>query len=233
MPQKSYQNPGIARLTRELEARRQGFGLVIGADEAGRGPWAGPVVAAAVAVVDPLAEDALLAHLFIQVKDSKKLSAMARARIYSVLTQHRAVRWAVAAVGSRVIDRVNILEASRMAMGRAIASLARESYFQRGQEEIFCLIDGNKPARTKYRQEAVVGGDGKIFSVSAASIIAKVTRDRLMVVMDARFPGYGFNKHKGYGTSLHEEALARFGPCPIHRQSFAPVKMAAKKFITG
>lgn len=231
-PKNDY-NPGVARLARELEARRRGFKLVIGADEAGRGPWAGPVVAAAVSVVDPFVNDVLMAQLFVQVSDSKKISAMKRERLYGVLTQHRAVRWGVASVGAAVIDRVNILEASRIAMGRAIANLVRKECFVYAPKDVFCFIDGNKTVRTRYRQEAVVGGDDKIFSVSAASIIAKVTRDRLMAVMDARYSGYGFGKHKGYGTSFHREALERFGPCPIHRRSFAPIINAAKRFSTG
>lgn len=181
--------------------------VIAGVDEAGRGPLAGPVVAAAVIL---FRDDDVTG-----LKDSKLLSA-ARREALAADIRTRAVAWALGAAEVEEIDRVNILEASMRAMSRAVAALA-----VRPQR---VLVDGNRTPRLACEAQAVVGGDRCIASVSAASILAKVARDRLMADFDRLYPEYGFARHKGYPTAAHRQALARFGPCPIHRRSFAPVR---------
>lgn len=181
--------------------------LIAGVDEAGRGPLAGPVVAAAVI----LAAGSGVAGL----KDSKLLSA-ARREALSAEIRTRAVAWALGAAEVDEIDRINILEASLLAMSRAVAALAVAP--QR------VVVDGNRTPRLDCEVRAVVGGDRCIPSVSAASILAKVARDRLMTELDRLYPEYGFARHKGYPTMAHRQALIRFGPCPAHRRSFGPVR---------
>ena len=179
-----------------------------GVDEAGRGPLAGPVVAAAV-LLDPAAQPTGLA-------DSKRLTPAARERLeQAIRAQARA--WAVAVVGAADIDRLNILQATLHAMRQAVCDLhppARR-----------VLIDGNRcPDGLPCPALAIVRGDAQVPVISAASILAKVARDRLMCVLDTRYPGYGFAVHKGYPTAAHLAALRRLGPCPEHRRSFAPVR---------
>ena len=179
--------------------------LLAGVDEAGRGPLAGPVVAAAV-ILDagtPL----------IGINDSKKLSPARRERLFTEITSS-AREWATGSASPEEIDRDNILRATLSAMHRAISALSLP--WDR------VLIDGNQlvTAIPPERQETVVGGDARSASIAAASIIAKVTRDRLMLEYHREFPGYGFNLHKGYGTALHRERIRQVGLCPIHRKSF-------------
>ena len=191
-------------------AGRSGAGrLVAGVDEAGRGPLAGPVVAAAV-ILDPMVRIEGLA-------DSKRLSAQRRAEL-DLEIRERALSCAVAGVGADVIDAVNILQATMRAMRDAVARLDPPP------EEV--LVDGNRCPELPYRARAVVRGDASVAAISAASILAKVARDREMIEMDRRYPEYGFARHKGYGTRAHRDALLRFGPSPIHRLSFAPVRSA-------
>jgi ribonuclease HII len=180
---------------------------VAGVDEAGRGPLAGPVVAAAV-VLD-------LSRKWDGLDDSKQLTPEARDEQYArVLEGARAFAWSVA--GSRWIDRVNIRRASHGAMARAVARL-------KIQPELV-LVDGHETVESIPRcQQAVIGGDRRCLSIAAASILAKVVRDRIMQRLDKVWPAYGFARHKGYGTPEHLEALRVHGPCPIHRWSFAPV----------
>ena len=182
-----------------------------GIDEAGRGPLAGPVVAAAVILPPGFRHDSL--------NDSKQLSERMRESLYAELTENRGIRWAFAILESDEIDRLNILRATHEAMRRAVAKLDPLP------EHV--LIDGLPVNPFPVPQTALVGGDGLSFSIAAASVIAKVTRDRLMVEMDARYPGYDFARHKGYGTPQHLAALKQHGPCPIHRRSFFPVQQAA------
>lgn len=186
-----------------------GLGPVAGVDEAGRGPLAGPVVAAAV-ILDPHAIPAGL-------DDSKKLSALRRELLFAELARSAHIAWATADAGE--IDRVNIREASLLAMSRAVAALS--------QTPGHVLVDGRDvPAILGGRATALVRGDGRALSVAAASIIAKVVRDRLMVRACALFPQYGFSRHKGYGSREHLDAITRHGPCPLHRMSFAPLRGA-------
>ena len=181
--------------------------VIAGVDEAGRGPLAGPVVAAAVI----LPEDFFHRHLH----DSKKLTPKRRESIYRDLTGNEAVTWACAVVDSAEIDRINILRATHAAMRRAVQALVRPPDH--------ALIDGLPVHPFPLPHTAIVEGDGKSLSIAAASVIAKVTRDRIMEEMDRRFPLYGFARHKGYATSSHLAILALHGPCPIHRYTFRPV----------
>ena len=183
-----------------------------GVDEAGRGPLAGPVVAAAVILPEGF-RHALL-------NDSKQLSERTRDSIFAEIMASSEIRWAFAIVESDEIDHLNILRATHEAMRRAVAKLDPQPQH--------VLIDGLPVRPFPLPQTALVGGDARSFSIAAASIIAKVTRDRLMVGMDAKFPGYDFARHKGYGTPQHLAALKQHGPCPIHRRSFLPVRQAER-----
>ena len=193
----------------------QGFKCVAGLDEAGRGPLAGPVVAAAVVVLD---YKKILRQGSGQVKginDSKKLSEEKREFFYKILTNHENIKWGIGIVSEKVIDEINILEATKLAMQKAITDL--------GVRPEFLILDGNFKVNSIVRQKSIIAGDQKVMSVAMASIIAKVTRDSLMKKLHKKYPQYRFDKHKGYGTSLHLEALEEFGACPIHRKSFKRV----------
>lgn len=181
-------------------------GLACGVDEAGRGPLAGPVVAAAV-ILDPL-------NPIPGLNDSKKLSAKRRDAL-AVEIRAKALAWSVAEASVEEIDRINILQASLLAMRRAVEGL-------KIQPET-ALIDGNRCPQLACPAEAVVGGDGKVASIAAASILAKTVRDAGMLVLHAEYPMYGFDRHMGYPTALHLQALREHGPSPVHRRSYAPV----------
>lgn len=181
--------------------------LIAGVDEAGRGPLAGPVSAAAV-ILDP-------ARPISGLDDSKKLSPARRASLECAI-QERALAWAVAWASVEEIDRLNILHASLLAMRRAVSALPIQP------DRI--LVDGNRCPAVACEAQAVIGGDGLVPAIGAASILAKVARDRLMVQMEQDFPGYGFAGHKGYPTRVHLDALRRLGPCAAHRRSFGPVR---------
>ncbi len=185
--------------------------LVAGVDEAGRGPLAGPVVAAAV-ILDERQPIAGLA-------DSKKLSAARRDQLYDEI-RAKALCCCVAQASVEEIDRLNILQATLLAMQRAVAGLRLKPGL--------VLVDGNRLPLLEMRAEAIVKGDAKVASISAASILAKVTRDRGLELLDQRYPQYGFARHKGYGTAEHLQALRVHGPCPEHRRSFAPVAQAER-----
>ena len=197
-------------LTREYALRARGFFLVAGVAEAGRGPLAGPVVAAAVILPADFALDGLT--------DSKKVPAARREKIFTGLATHPGVAWATCLATVEEIDRHNILRATHLAMARAVRALpARPDH---------ALVDGLPVRDLPVPHSALVGGDALSLSIAAASIMAKVTRDRLMVALDAEYPQYGFARHKGYGVRQHLEALRHHGPCPVHRRSFAPVGQA-------
>jgi ribonuclease HII len=187
--------------------------LIAGVDEAGRGPLAGPVVAAAV-ILDPQ-------RPIVGLRDSKLLSAVARERLAAEIRTH-ALAWAVAQADVAEIDALNILQATLLAMRRAVEALA--------VAPAEALIDGNHCPVLAIRARAIVKGDRTVPAISAASILAKTARDALLVELDARFPGYGFAQHKGYGTPVHLAALERYGPCAAHRRSFAPVAQTAFAF---
>jgi len=184
----------------------RGYKLVAGLDEVGRGPLAGPVVAAAVIF------DGIFNPGKLKIQDSKKLSAKQRQEAFNVLTGHKSVRWGIGKVSEKIIDKINILEATKLAMSKALKDL--------GSKTDYLILDGNFKIYSSVPQKSVVKGDMKVFSCAAASIIAKVTRDRIMEGYDRKYPCYGFKKHKGYGTAFHIKVLAGTGPCLIHRKSF-------------
>ena len=190
----------------ERALRAEGYARIAGVDEAGRGPLAGPVVSAAVIL--PPAFDAA------GINDSKQLTARQRARLYDHIYAH-AQSVGIGIVDPLEIDRINILQASRLSMVMAVANLK--------PSPDYLLIDGNVGIAADCAQQPVVQGDARSVSVAAASIVAKVTRDRLMCRYHEAFPQYGFDRHKGYPTAAHCAAIARHGPCPIHRRSFKRV----------
>lgn len=187
-------------------------GLVAGVDEAGRGPLAGPVVAAAV-ILDELRPIKGLA-------DSKQLSAARRAALYDEI-RAKALCCSVAEASVQEIDTLNILQATMLAMRRAVQGLRLKP--------VKVLVDGNRLPPLDILAEAIVQGDAKVQAISAASILAKVTRDRLLETLHAQHPQYGFDRHKGYGTAQHLAALREHGPLPVHRRSFAPVAEALRE----
>ena len=201
-------------LRHENALRRTGCRFIAGIDEAGRGPLAGPVVAAVVVL------PARFTHRVLT--DSKRLSEKHRNAIYSELTGRPDVIWSVEVADVEEIDRLNILRASLEAMRRAVLKLSLRPDP--------ALIDGLPVNPFPLPQTALVGGDGCSFSIAAASVIAKVTRDRIMIVADILFPEYEFARHKGYGTELHLARLSHHGPSPIHRRSFLPVRQALLPF---
>ncbi len=196
---------------------RQGIKIVVGMDEAGRGPLAGPVVACALSV-DPK----FYAEKFkIRVNDSKKLTLLKREKLFESLTKHKCIGWGIGKVSEKTIDKINILEATKLAMKKAVKSLEKKLKFK---DVEFLILDGNFKVDMDIPQKSVVRGDEKVFSCAAASILAKVTRDRIMVKYHREYPRYGFNRHKGYPTEYHFKALKKYGPCKIHRKTFWPVK---------
>ena len=187
----------------ENRLHQDGLQLICGVDEAGRGPLAGPVCAAAVILPQGFLPEGL--------NDSKKLSEKQREILFPQIRE-AAVSWGVAFATVEEIESLNILQATFLAMNRAIALLK--------PQPDFALIDGNRNREIRIPSRSVIGGDGKCASVAAASILAKVSRDHLMLELAAEYPQYGFEKHKGYGTKAHYAALREFGPCPAHRMSF-------------
>ncbi|PMS23731.1 ribonuclease HII [Trinickia dabaoshanensis] len=190
--------------------------IVCGVDEAGRGPLAGPVVAAAV-ILDPK-------RRIRGLDDSKALSAKKREALYEKIVE-RSLSYCVASASVEEIDRLNILHATMLAMKRAVEGLSLTPTLAR--------IDGNRCPELSVRSEAVIGGDALVPAISAASILAKVTRDRMLLELHAQFPAYGFDAHAGYGTPQHLAALAEHGPCEHHRRSFAPVRAAFARLGIG
>ena len=203
------------RFAIEREHHARGLVRLAGLDEAGRGPLAGPVVAAAV-MLPEIWLAAGMPDSLKRLNDSKQLTENVRESLFESLQAESCIRTAVAVVDAPVIDKINILQATHRAMNEALAGL------DPGPEHV--LVDGRPVSTLSHPQTAVVKGDAKSFSIAAASILAKVTRDRLMVAYDETFPGYGFAGHKGYGTKAHLAAIESLGPCPLHRMSFAPLK---------
>lgn len=191
----------------ESLARRQGFLVIAGVDEAGRGPLAGPVVAAAVILPE--------GHRIAGVDDSKKLAEAKRNLLFDVIMK-QAVSVGVGISDSQTVDRINILQATLRAMESAVSSLS--------PQPDCLLIDGISKTALQLHQKTIIKGDSRSLSVAAASIIAKVTRDRIMVAYEKEYPGYGFAGHKGYGSAAHMAAIAAMGPTPIHRLTFRGVR---------
>lgn len=187
----------------EREKRNEGYTYIAGVDEAGRGPLAGPVCAAAVI----LPEDAFIEG----INDSKKLTEKRREELFDVICE-KAIAYNICMIDEKRIDEINILNATYEAMNGAVDGL--------NVTPDYVLIDGNRIGGMTLPHETVVKGDAKSASIAAASILAKVSRDRLITKMAYEYPEYGFDKHKGYGTAAHNEAILKYGPCPIHRRTF-------------
>lgn len=205
-------------LTMDLENRLAALcgGLVCGVDEAGRGPWAGPVTAAAV-ILDPR-------NIPEGLNDSKVLTEKRREALMPVI-KDKALAWGIGHASVEEIDSINILRATGLAMQRAVAAL--------GAVPAGALIDGNYRFDLPCQVETAVGGDGLSLSVAAASILAKTARDHLMIELDGLYPQYGFASHKGYSCARHRAALAEFGPCEIHRTSYAPIRALMTPLIAA
>jgi ribonuclease HII len=211
------------RFRYEHKVLASGITHIVGVDEAGRGPLAGPVVAAAVCF--PI--EWILGGLpkkIRKVNDSKQLNAAERHSLFCELTSHPQVRYAVASVDEQMIDQINILQATHRAMNLAI------SQFDPLPEH--ALVDGLPVKTLCCPQTAIVDGDCLSYSIAAASIIAKVTRDRMMIEFHQMYPVYGFHEHKGYGTPAHVAAIKQHGPCPIHRMTFSPVRPVQTEFFS-
>jgi ribonuclease HII len=206
----------------ERELWSRGVTRVAGVDEAGRGPLAGPVVAAAVVFPAAGLEIGIDKRLR-ELKDSKQLTQRQREDFFTILTSDSKIRYAIAVVDAATIDRINILQATHRAMNAALARLHPQPQH--------VLVDGRPVKSMSLPNTALVKGDARSYSIAAASVLAKVTRDRMMQDFDARFPGYGFAEHKGYGTPQHLAAIAERGACPIHRRSFAPLKAAQTELL--
>lgn len=203
------------RFRYELELLDKGVTRIAGVDEAGRGPLAGPVFAAAVIFPTEWILGAFPEPLHA-VNDSKQLSPETRDTLFTELVSRPEVCYAIARVDCDVIDQINILRATHQAMKMALAQISPAPQH--------VLVDGLPVKSITIPQTAIVSGDALSFSIAAASILAKVSRDRLMVQLDQAYPGYGFAQHKGYGTAEHLAAIKALGPCPIHRQSFSPFR---------
>ena len=201
---------------------RSGVSRVAGVDEAGRGPLAGPVVAAAAILPSRWAETGLPAEL-AGLNDSKQLTEAQRENFFAFITRCGEIEFGVAQVDAAVIDEINILQATHRAMNDALARLR--------PLPPHALVDGRPVKSLRVPQTAIVKGDARSYSIAAASVLAKVTRDRLMREFHAQWPEYGFAGHKGYGTAQHLAAIGKFGACPIHRKSFAPLKSEEPKLF--
>ncbi|MSU57043.1 MAG: ribonuclease HII [Pedosphaera sp.] len=212
----------IDRFEFERALWSRGVTRVAGVDEAGRGPLAGPVVAAAVVFPNQW-NDSGFDERLRDLNDSKQLTAAEREDFFSILTSLPEIYFAIATVDSATIDHINILQATHRAMNEALAKL------QPPPEHV--LVDGRPVKSMEIPSTAIVKGDSLSYSIAAASVLAKVTRDRMMLAFHEQFPAYGFAGHKGYGTPQHLAAIAHLGPCPIHRRSFAPMKPAAARLF--
>jgi len=208
----------------ERQAWAQGHSRLAGVDEAGRGPLAGPVVAAAVAF-DRSFLEAEQYGVLLGIDDSKQLSAAQREHFYLLLTQSASLSFGIGVADVEEIDRLNILRATHLAMARALQSIA--------PLPDYALVDGLPVKGLPCKSLAIVRGDARCLSIAAASIVAKVSRDRMMLDLDRKYPVYGFARHKGYGTRAHLEALLQNGPSPVHRSSFRPVQEAIRLRTSG
>ncbi|MFA6252520.1 MAG: ribonuclease HII [Candidatus Paceibacterota bacterium] len=197
----------------ELKLNKAGYNHVAGIDEAGRGPLAGPVVAACALITDWDIDKVILNS----VKDSKKLSEKKREYIFEYIKDLPSIKWGIGIVNEKKIDEINILNATKLAMAESARDLASKHPID------ILIIDGNSLIDFPLEQRAIIKADDKIFSCSLASIIAKVTRDRIMYAYASEYPQYQFEKHKGYGTKIHINAIKQYGPCEIHRKTFNPI----------
>jgi len=225
----------------ERKLWRKGYKMVVGIDESGRGPLAGPVIAVAFAVkefsifLDRAKRETprRAAFQFLKIKDSKKITPKKREEIFEILKENPNIGWGIGRVSEKVIDRINILEATKLAMKRAVWNLEKklkngskssvgQKFYDRsnfGQLD-FLIIDGNFGINLDTPQKSIIKADEKVFSCTAAGIIAKVTRDRMMLKYHKKYPKYAFDRHKGYPTKLHRHMIKKYGFCKIHRRSF-------------
>ncbi len=219
----------------EKKLWRRGYKLVVGLDEAGRGPLAGPVIACAI-TVRQIPNSKFQA---LKLRDSKQLTEKQREKFYKILTRNSDIEWGVGIVSEKIIDKINILEATKLAMKKAVKNLEKKINLKKNIKKQSCqilrdrvksdmkksaeflIVDGKMNLNITLPQKSIIKADKKVFSCAAASIIAKVTRDRIMKKYDKKYPQYGFKKHKGYPTRAHFAVLQRLGPCPIHRKSFS------------
>jgi len=214
----------MSNSTLEKKLKKRGCKIIIGLDEVGRGALSGSVTAAAVSVQ----KFSIFNHQFLKkLKDSKKLSPQRREKIFKMLENLSGVEWGIGRVSERIIDKINVLQATKLAMKRAIDNLMSQNKKQNAKVD-FLLIDGNFSINSNIPQKSIVKGDEKIFLIKLASIIAKVSRDKSMLRYHKQYPKYRFDKHKGYGTRLHFKMLKKYGPCKIHRRSFNPIKNYCK-----
>ncbi len=215
-------NKNFEKLACESGYFGRGFEFAVGIDEAGRGPLAGPVTAAAVGIRFDFGRDADFDYLLANVADSKKIGVAKRENLYKKIIKNKNIVWADALVSPKIIDKINILQASKKAMARATKKLIDSLPRPAAISKTICLIDGNFPIDIAFPQKSIIGGDARVFLISAASIIAKVRRDRLMERWDKIYPRYGFCRHKGYPTAEHLAAIKKYGLTPIHRRTFSP-----------
>ena len=212
----------VDRLQYEREHVARGLTRLAGVDEAGRGPLAGPVVASAVVMPESWIEEGIPESLR-RLNDSKQINEKVREELFEVISLEQCVEHAIGIIDAPLIDEINILQATHRAMNDALSKLTSPVQH--------ALVDG-RPVRTlTVAQTAIIKGDAKSYTIAAASILAKVTRDRLMIQYDQKYPGYGFAGHKGYGTKAHRSAIEELGPCPIHRMSFTPLKNSQPEFF--
>lgn len=223
----------MAILALETKLRKKGYKVIVGLDEVGRGSLGGPVTAAAVTVQ----QFSIFNPQFLkELKDSKKLSPRKRKEIFEMLKNSPKVKWGTGRASEKVIDKINIFQATKLAMKRAVNNLISRSKKNpkgclAGQRKLkinLLLIDGNFGIPLSVIQKSIIKGDEKVFLIKLASIIAKVTRDKAMLRYHKKYPKYRFDKHKGYGTKLHFKMLKKYGPCKIHRKSFNPMKKYCK-----
>ncbi|MFA6190014.1 MAG: ribonuclease HII [Candidatus Staskawiczbacteria bacterium] len=229
----------IPNLNEEKKLWKKGFKYVVGLDEVGRGPLAGPVVAVAVMLRNfqfSISNFQSISKnpIFKKINDSKKMTEKDREEVYNALIKNTDIKWGIGVVSEKVIDKINILEATKLAMKKAVFALSPKiDDRQFLGKNVFLLLDGNfgvdfnEVASAKGfggpKQKPIIKGDEKVISIAMASIIAKVTRDRMMQKFHKKYPKYGFDKNKGYGTAFHIEMIEKHGPCKIHRKSFYPV----------
>ena len=223
MPPRNRSQP-VDRFHHERALLASGVRSLAGIDEAGRGPLAGPVVAAAAIFPEAWIRDGLPPELD-GLNDSKQLTEAQRENFFTVIVSRPEIHFAIAECDAGLIDTINILQATHLAMNRALAALAHRPDH--------ALVDGREVKTLTVAHTALVKGDSLSYSIAAASVLAKVTRDRQMLEWDRRHPEYGFAEHKGYGTPRHLEAIARHGPCPIHRRTFAPLKPVQRELFAG
>ena len=211
-----------SNFSEERKLQKLGYKRIVGLDEAGRGALSGPVVAAAVMIKNSF-RISYFGFRISRLRDSKKLSQKQREEFYKLIIQSPYIEWGIGRVSEKVIDRINILEATKLAMKRAIDNLISNFQFPISKKT-FLILDGNMKLDLPISQKSIVKADEKVMSCTTASVIAKVTRDRIMKRYNKKYPQYNFAQHKGYGTKEHFKMLKKYGPCKIHRQSFKPVK---------